>query len=381
MRDVNIQRLLESLALAPPTEEGVKKLIQLVTTYAQGFKLWLGPTFPLLTLCHPDTAQAITSASAADAPKDMLFYGFLKPWMGDGLLLSAGNKWSRHHHMPTPAFHFNILKLYVAIFNKSVNIMHGKWQCLASEGNTRLDMFEHISLMTLNSLQKWVFSFDSNCQEKPSDYITAFLELSAFVEERNQQILLHSDFLYYLTPDGRRFRRACRLVHDLTDAVIQERRRSLPTQGTDGFLKDKAKSKTLDFVDVLLLSKDEDWRELSDEDIRAEADTFMFGGHDTTASGLSWILYHLSRHPEYQERCRQEVRELLKDCEPMEIGETPPAQRLSCRYGAGRLHTTSKSWDPNYYSDHGAGEARVGQGRSLLHLIECGLMAFLLSPN
>uniref|UniRef100_A0A2K5Q108 Uncharacterized protein n=1 Tax=Cebus imitator TaxID=2715852 RepID=A0A2K5Q108_CEBIM len=242
---------------APPTEEGVKKLIQLVTTYAQGFKLWLGPTFPLLTLCHPDTAQAITSASAADAPKDMLFYGFLKPWMGDGLLLSAGNKWSRHHHMPTPAFHFNILKLYVAIFNKSVNIMH--------------------------------------------------------------QILLHSDFLYYLTPDGRRFRRACRLVHDLTDAVIQERRRSLPTQGTDGFLKDKAKSKTLDFVDVLLLSKDEDWRELSDEDIRAEADTFMFGGHDTTASGLSWILYHLSRHPEYQERCRQEVRELLKDCEPMEI--------------------------------------------------------------
>nr|XP_010328491.2 cytochrome P450 4F11-like [Saimiri boliviensis boliviensis]XP_039322761.1 cytochrome P450 4F11-like [Saimiri boliviensis boliviensis] len=305
--------------LTAPTEEGVKRLIQLVTTYPQGFKLWLGPTLPLLVLCHPDTVRAITSASAAVAPKDMLFYGFLKPWMGDGLLLSAGDKWSRHRCMLTPAFHFNILKPYVAIFNKTVNIMHDKWQCLASVGTTRLDMFEHISLMTLDTLQKCVFSFDSNCQEKPSDYIAATLELSSSAEKRNQHFLLHSDFLYYLTPDGRRFRRACRLVHDFTDAVIQERRRTLHTQGTDDFLKDKAKSKTLDFIDVLLLSKDEDGRELSDEDIRAEADTFTFGGSDTTASGLSWILYHLSRHPEYQERCRQEVRELLKDREPIEI--------------------------------------------------------------
>ncbi|XP_058281089.1 cytochrome P450 4F11 isoform X3 [Hylobates moloch] len=221
--------------------------------------------------------------------------------------------------MLTPAFHFNILKPYMKIFNNSVNIMHDKWQRLASEGSARLDMFEHISLMTLDSLQKCVFSFESNCQEKPSEYIAAILELSAFVEKRNQQILLHTDFLYYLTPDGQRFRRACHLVHDFTDAVIQERRRTLPTQGIDDFLKNKAKSKTLDFIDVLLLSKDEDGKELSDEDIRAEADTFMFEGHDTTASGLSWVLYHLAKHPEYQERCRQEVQELLKDREPIEI--------------------------------------------------------------
>ena len=43
--------------------------------------------------------------------------------------------------------------------------VQAKWQHLASEGHTRLDMFEHISLMTLDSLQKCVFSFDSNYQE------------------------------------------------------------------------------------------------------------------------------------------------------------------------------------------------------------------------
>ena len=40
-----------------------------------------------------------------------------------------------------------------------------KWRHLASEGSARLDMFEHISLMTLDSLQKCVFSLNSNCQE------------------------------------------------------------------------------------------------------------------------------------------------------------------------------------------------------------------------
>lgn len=40
-----------------------------------------------------------------------------------------------------------------------------KWQRLTTKGTARLDMFEHISLMTLDSLQKCVFSFASNCQE------------------------------------------------------------------------------------------------------------------------------------------------------------------------------------------------------------------------
>ncbi|XP_005406118.1 PREDICTED: phylloquinone omega-hydroxylase CYP4F2-like [Chinchilla lanigera] len=309
---------LGQLGQVPPTEQGLKFVAQTVRTYPQGFLMWFGPILPVVTLCHPDALRFVLNASVEVAVKDF-FYGFLKPWVGDGLLVSAGDKWSRHRRMLTPAFHFNILKPYVKIFSDSTKVMHAKWQRLVSQGSTCLDMFEHISLMTLDSLQKCVFSFDSNCQEKPSEYIAAILELSALVSKRVDQILLHKDFLYRLTHDGQRFWKACRLVHDFTDAVIQERRHILLSQGIDDFLKAKAKAKTLDFIDVLLLSKDEDGKELSDEDIRAEADTFMFEGHDTTASGLSWILYNLARHPEYQERCRQEVRELLRGREPEEI--------------------------------------------------------------
>ncbi|XP_012613811.2 cytochrome P450 4F2-like [Microcebus murinus] len=311
--------LLGHQGLVTPTEESLRNVTELVATYPQGFKFWVGPVIPVINVCHPDILRPVLNASAAIVRKDDIFFSFIKPWLGEGLLLSAGDKWSRHRRMLTPAFHFNILKPYVKIFNGSVNIMLAKWQRLASEGSARLDMFEHISLMTLDSLQKCIFSFDSHCQEKPSEYIATILELSALIEKRSQNILLYADFLYSLTRNGRRFREACRLVHDFTDAVIRERRRALPGQGVDDSLKAKAKAKTLDFIDVLLLSKDEDGKQLSDEDIRAEADTFMFAGHDTTASGLSWVLYNLARHPEHQERCRQEVRELLRGREPAEI--------------------------------------------------------------
>ena len=68
----------------------------------------------------------------------------------------------------------------------------------------------------------------------------------------------------------------------------------------------------VDFLDILLLAKDEDGNGLSSKEILDEVETFLFAGHDTTSSGISWILYNLARHPEIQAKVQKEVDTVLE---------------------------------------------------------------------
>uniref|UniRef100_H3AKP5 Cytochrome P450 family 4 subfamily F member 22 n=1 Tax=Latimeria chalumnae TaxID=7897 RepID=H3AKP5_LATCH len=313
--------LLGHLGMTNNTEEGLQEILHIYECYVNVCTWWMGPFYPIVRVFHPNYAKPILLASAAVAQKDELFYGFLRPWLGEGLLLSNGEKWSRHRRLLTPAFHFDILKLYIKIFNQSTDTMHAKWRRMAAaaeDGTVLLDSFEHVSLMTLDSLLKCTFSHNSNCQEKPSEYIAAIYELSTLVVKRENYLPHHLDCVYYLTSSGRRFQRACQIVHKFTSDVVQLRQTTLREQGDEAWLKSK-QGKVMDFIDVLLLSKDEEGNGLSDEDLMAEVDTFMFEGHDTTASGISWVLYNLACHPQYQDKCRDEITQLMQGKETEEL--------------------------------------------------------------
>ncbi|MEJ1282600.1 hypothetical protein NN561_013560 [Cricetulus griseus] len=101
-----------------------------------------------------------------------------------------------------------------------------------------------------------------------------------------------------------------KMILGRSDGVIKMRKAQLQNEEE---LERVKKKRRLDFLDILLFAKMEDGSSLSDEDLRAEVDTFMFEGQDTTASGISWIFYALATHPEYQQRCREEVQSILGD--------------------------------------------------------------------
>ncbi len=50
-------------------------------------------------------------------------YRLLTRWLGDGLLLSDGKKWARNRRLLTPAFHFDILKPYMNIYNDACDVL------------------------------------------------------------------------------------------------------------------------------------------------------------------------------------------------------------------------------------------------------------------
>uniref|UniRef100_A0ACB8F4H6 Uncharacterized protein n=1 Tax=Sphaerodactylus townsendi TaxID=933632 RepID=A0ACB8F4H6_9SAUR len=268
--------------------------------YPYAYPRWFGGFLCFLIVNHPDYAKAIFGRG------------------GKGLLILNGPKWHQHRRLLTPAFHYDILKPYVAKIADSTKVMLDKWEKLIAQNPTKsLEMFEHISLMTLDSIMKCAFSYKSNCQTERelNYYVKAVSDLTYLAFKRITSGSFRSDLLYLCTSSGRRFKEACMLAHLHTEKVIEERKKSLQNERE---LEKIQQKRHLDFLDILLCAKDENGVGLSDEDLRAEVDTFMFEGHDTTASGISWLLYSMAQQPEHQERCREEIKDILEDREDIQ---------------------------------------------------------------
>ncbi len=66
-----------------------------------------------------------------------------------------------------------------------------------------------------------------------------------------------------------------------------------------------------DILDMLLAATDDDGRPLSDREVRDQAITLLFAGHDTTTSTISFMFYELALHPREQELLLEEQDRLL----------------------------------------------------------------------
>jgi cytochrome P450 len=90
------------------------------------------------------------------------------------------------------------------------------------------------------------------------------------------------------------FRRSRAALECVVLRLIETRRRSGPADN--------------DLLDLLLAARDEEsGTGMTDQQLKDEAVTLLFAGHDTTASALSWAWYLLARHPDVQEALHAEA--------------------------------------------------------------------------
>ncbi|XP_007944893.2 cytochrome P450 4A6-like [Orycteropus afer afer] len=267
---------------------------------------WLWGDSIVFHVYDPDYMRVILGRTD---PKKSDEYRFLAPWIGYGLLLLNGEKWFQHRRTLTPAFHYDILKPYVGLIADSVQVMLDKWEKLTTQ-DSYLEIFEHVSLMTLETIMKCAFSYQGSVQVDRNfhSYIQAIGAMSNLVVSRVRNAFYQNDIIYRLTPDGRLTHHASQVIHQYTDQVIKLRKARLQEEGE---LEKIRRKRHLNFLDILLCAKMENGTSLSHKDLRAEVDTFMFEGHDTTASGISWTLYALAKHPKHQQSCREEIQNLL----------------------------------------------------------------------
>ncbi|XP_043430828.1 cytochrome P450 4B1 isoform X1 [Prionailurus bengalensis] len=283
------------------------KVVSWAHQFPYAHPLWLGQFLGFLNIYEPDYVKAVYSRGD---PKAADVYDFFLQWIGKGLLVLHGPKWYEHRKLLTPGFHYDVLKPYVAVFNNSTHAMLDKWEEKAREDKS-FDIFCDVGHMALDSLMKCTFGKgNSGLSHRDNSYYLAVSDLTLLMQQRIESFQYHNDFIYWLTPHGRRFLRACQEAHDHTDQVIKERKAALQDEKEQEKIQNR---RHLDFLDILLGARDESGIKLSDAELRAEVDTFMFEGHDTTTSGISWFLYCMALYPEHQSRCREEVCEILGD--------------------------------------------------------------------
>ncbi|XP_072033266.1 cytochrome P450 4F2-like [Amphiura filiformis] len=274
-------------------------------------------------MASTDTMRAILSTAE---PKDEYSTSLVHPWIGDGLLLSSGKKWARNRRLLTRAFHFETLKPYVKLFNESAKSLIDKWKMKCSaevQDDNSIEIYKDISMLTLDSLLKCIFSIESNCQHHESHhpYLESVSTLSDIFIKRLLFLPYHINLIFHLSPSGWRWRRACHQVHTFAADVIRKRRHTLEAiQGSSSHGCEQYEGHhQVYFLDMLIMAKDENGNGFSDQEIQDEVNTFMFAGHDTTASSISWMLYTMAKYPEYQQKCRQEIDQIVKDRKSEEI--------------------------------------------------------------
>ncbi|XP_015180017.1 PREDICTED: cytochrome P450 4C1-like isoform X3 [Polistes dominula] len=132
------------------------------------------------------------------------------------------------------------------------------------------------------------------------------------------------DTIFRFTKIGRLQKEVLKTLHSFSRNIIAERKRfHEQTNGeylkifdnldeNDVFNEDLQYKKRLSMLDLLIAASWND-NQIDAEGIREEVDTFMFEGHDTTASALTFALSLFAKHKDVQENIRDEVKTIMQE--------------------------------------------------------------------
>lgn len=257
--------------------------------------------------------------STVNISKGMV-YVLLEPWLGKGLLTSTGKQWFHNRRLIGPTFHFSILDQFAVIQTEKAEILT---KCLERkiEKGKPIDIFPLALNVALDIICETAMGVDIHAQEVTTKYTTAVRQASSSVINRLFQPWYWIDWLYYSLPVGKQFKSAVESMHKFTNEVISKRKIERQSQNDHTELEDKdnefdiGKRKRQAFLDLLLDQNAKDDTPLTDDELRAQVDTFMFEGHDTTAVAITWALFLLGNNLEHQERVHKELEEVFGDSE------------------------------------------------------------------
>jgi cytochrome P450 len=224
------------------------------------------------------------------------FYNVMREILGNGIFLAEGDEWLSQRRTAAKSFQGCQLRRMTAAMQDAVGDLQARWQPLAARGEV-IDLIPEMMRLTLDILMRTLFSLRLDGQ-----YAEIFRALTVVLRDGEKRIWSPFNLPRWVpTSRNREVRAAVRILDAFVFGLIEKRCAERALGG------DSPREEEGDLLDLLLDNRNG----RSDRQICDQFQSMILAGHETTANGLSWSFYLLSKHPESLRRLRGEVREVL----------------------------------------------------------------------
>jgi cytochrome P450 len=265
--------------------------------YGEAVRFRAGPPgmrLELYFLFHPVGAHRVLAGASANYRKDNVFYNEIRSLFGDGVLTSQDDQWQRQRRFLQPLFTSRRVMGYAATMGQAIEELAGQWRRRAPGV---VDLHDQMTRLTLRIVCRVLFGEDVN--EAVPVVQRAFGPLGEAARQRAMAPVRLP--LTWPTPVNRRAVRSQRALYGVCDEIIARRR---------------SRSDRQEDLIGLLLDAQVDGAGLADAEIRDQVLIFLLAGHETTSTALTYTLHLLGRHPDVQQRVREEVDAIVGSRRP-----------------------------------------------------------------
>ncbi|XP_058193593.1 cytochrome P450 CYP749A22-like isoform X2 [Rhododendron vialii] len=270
--------------------------------YGKNYLNWQGPQAQLV-VTDPESVKEIMNN------KDGAYHKgrpdrFLKKLLGDGIVVTEGEKWTKLRKIANHAFYAESLKGMVPAMIASVETMLERWrQCEGKE----IEVNQESRLLSSEVISRTAFGSSYLEGEK----IFAMLTEMGTISSRNRfKIRLHGIGKFLKSRDDLESDKLQQAIRELIIAMINKREEKM--------MRGEENNYGSDFLGSLIkASHDPDEKNrISVDEMVDECNTFYLAGQETTNAFLAWCLLLLAIHTDWQEKARKEVFELFGQQNP-----------------------------------------------------------------
>lgn len=236
-------------------------------------------------ICDPEIITELLVGSGRHNPKAKFTKDIIGSAVGNGLILSEGEKWRKQRQRYSPLFAARNLPLLAGHFAETgMEVAES-----LSEGHGIVDAAQMAPASTITNISRVIFSGNEEVSAEEiraglKKYFEYISKISLF------DLMQLPKWIPRLT--WLKSKRPVSDMRKLARQVIESRR-------------EENRSTPQDFLDLMILALEEDY-----EDIETTVDnllTFVVAGHETSANALAWGYYLLALYPEVQTVIRDEV--------------------------------------------------------------------------